>query len=36
MLTHVARERNVALAMNRLEQLDVLTSPTMVIRVEGS
>mgnify|MGYP006279724481 CR=1 FL=1 len=36
MLTHEALERNVNRALARLDPLDILTHPTMVIRVEGA
>ncbi len=36
MLTHEARERDVVQALKRLDRQDILTRPTMMIRVEGA
>ncbi len=36
MLTHEARERDVIQALGRLDSLDILTHPTMMLRVQGS
>ena len=35
MLTHEAREKNVQKAVSLIDELDVLTDKTMIIRVEG-